>query len=108
MNTLQIPDDALKAVNVVYKKRTQSITIELDNGRIVIAPLDFLPIIKNNVSEQDLNNSHLIAGGTAVCFGNDEAVSIVTLMGLDAGYTPCKAWRERGSNINGYALHSNP
>jgi len=43
MNTL-IPEDSISAVNVSYKN--DAIRIELDNGRMVTAPLYFLPLIK--------------------------------------------------------------
>ena len=87
-----IPDDAIAAVNVTYKN--DAIRVELDNGRVVTAPLDFLPLIKNNVKERDLKDIHLIDGGTGVMFGDGEAVSIVTILGLDKGYKVCKAWRQ--------------
>ncbi len=102
MVTFQIPDDAIKAVDVSYKAGV--ILVELDNGRIVNAPIEFLPMIRNNVPEKDLKQPNLIAGGTAVRFGNDEAVSIVSILGLDVGYSACKAWREHDANDRAFSL----
>ncbi len=101
MNTL-IPEDAISAVNVSYKN--DAIRIELDNGRMVTAPLDFLPLIKKNVSKKDLQAMTLIDGGTGVMFGDGEAVSIITIMGLDRGYHVCKSWRENNHSERSLGL----
>jgi len=90
MRTL-IHDDEIKAVAVSY--RSGVIHLELENGRKVSAPLEFLPLIKSNVSESGLKKARLIAGGTAVRFGEGEAISVVSLLGLDDGYMVCKDWR---------------
>jgi len=101
MNTL-IPEDAISAVNVSYKN--DAIRIELDNGRMVTAPLDFLPLIKKNVSKKDLQAMTLIDGGTGVMFGDGEAVSIITIMGFDCGYHVCKSWRENNHSERSLGL----
>ncbi len=90
MRTL-IHDDEIKAVAVSY--RSGVIHLELENGRKVSAPLEFLPLIKGNVSESDLKKAKLIAGGTAVRFGEGEAISVVSLLGLDDGYMVSRDWR---------------
>ena len=86
-----IPEDAIVASHVTYQNGV--ICLKLENGRLVKAPLDSLPLIKNNVKEKDLEGVCLIDGGTAVMFGDGEAVSIVTIVRLDQGYKVCKSWR---------------
>ncbi|RME61441.1 hypothetical protein D6779_00060 [Candidatus Parcubacteria bacterium] len=92
MRTL-IHDDEIRAVNVSYEKG--AIVLELENGRTVHAPLEVLPVIRRNVKEQDLKKVSLVCGGAAVLFGNGEAVSVVSLLGLDDGYITCRGWRDK-------------
>jgi len=94
MRTL-IHDDEIKAVAVSY--RNCVIHLELENGRKVSAPLEFLPVIKRNVNEADLKASSLISGGTAIRFGSGETVSVVSVLGLDDGYVECRSWRDKGN-----------
>lgn len=86
-----IHDDEIRAVDVSSERG--AIIRELENGRTVPAPLEFLPVIRRNVKERDLKRASPISGGTVVLFGNGEVVSVVGLPGLGDGYIPSGEWR---------------
>jgi len=78
----EIDDNAIKAS--AAKWQGDSLHVEMMNGRTLIVPIWLLPELKE-LSPDEISNIEIIEGGRGLLFGDTEAISMETLIGITYG-----------------------